>query len=174
MTAQQATGGTFLGKDAKAYAQDRFTRARKVLDLMTTKLPTDNAPYSIQMGERVAMAYAYLNEYAGDKSAGEKARQLLEKEVLRFADYVRFYQTLSAADYDRLTRYDKFIDRQYLPLLLQDYSEINQAGVDALVKNVQSKVVNMERTMGFMMPQQSQQPVALPATDSDTAALTAK
>ncbi len=167
VTAQRATGDTFMGKDAKTYAKDRFDRARKVLDLMTTKLPTDNAPYGIQMGERVAMAYAYLNEYAGDKSAGEKARKLLEQEVLRYAGYVRFYQTLSAVDYDRLTQYDKFIDQRYLPLLLQDYAEVNQAGFEALVKKVRDKGVNMERTMGFMMPQQASQPIELP-TQADT------
>ncbi|MCR4679983.1 MAG: hypothetical protein K5636_00015, partial [Bacteroidales bacterium] len=162
---------SFLGKDPKQFAQDRFTRARKVLDLILAKLPTDNAPYSIQMGERIAMAYADLETYAGDKSAKDIAIKLLEKEILRFGSYARFYQTLSAVDYDRLTRYDRYIDQYYLPLLITEYKTLNEKGTEALGNKLSDMGVDLERTFGFLSQQtkKTSQPIVLQeASDSTT------
>ena len=157
MVAQKAVENgntTFMGKDAKTYSNERLAMARKVLDLMLAKLPTDNAPYAIQMGERIALAYATLGEQTGDKSATDIAVKLLEKEVLRYADYFRFYQSLTPANYGRLTRIDQYADQRYLPQLLEDYGKLNEAGFEALLKKVQARGVNMERLMGFMQPEQ--------------------
>ena len=152
---------TFMGKDAKSYANERFQKARKVLDLLMKKLPADNAPYAIQVGERIAQAYANLGRLTGDKKATDIALKLLEQETLRYADYVRFYQSLSPANYARLTRYDQYADQRYLPALLEDYAQLNEAGFEALLKKVQARGVNMERLMGYMQPaQQQEQPAA--------------
>ena len=121
------------------------------------KLPADNAPYAIQVGQRIAQAYANLGELTKDKSATDIAIKLIEQETLRYADYARFYQSLSPANYAHLTRYDQYADQRYLPALLEDYAKLNEAGFDALLKKVQARGVNMERLMGFLQPAEQQQ-----------------
>ncbi len=143
---------SFMGKDAKAYAADRYDKALKVLDLMMAKLPVENAPYAVQVGERIAQVYAYVGQQTGNKQAVNKAVKLLEKEIDRYAGYARYYQSLSPANYGRLTRIDQYIDKHYFPMLLQDYASLNEAGFEALLKKVEARGVNMERLMGLMQP----------------------
>ena len=157
---------TFMGQDANAYANDRFAKARRVLDLIRQKLPASISPYSVQMGERLAMAYAYLDKYAGDKTAKAIATKLLESEVMRYAGYVRYYQSLSPSQYDRISRYDMYIDQRYLPLLLQDYNELNPNGTEALVKKVEGMGVDLSRSMNLFAPQQAaSQPMIFPGEE---------
>ncbi|MBR1726640.1 MAG: hypothetical protein IJ724_08355, partial [Muribaculaceae bacterium] len=80
--AVEAGNATFLGKDAKQYAADRFGKARKVLDLLIEKLPAKASPYAVQMGQHIAEAYASLAEYGGDQTAKQKAVELLEQEIM--------------------------------------------------------------------------------------------
>ena len=148
---------TFMGKDAKTYASDRFEKALKVLDLMMEKLPNGNAPYAVQVGERIAQAYAFIGEQTDNKQATEKAIKVLEKEIERYAGYARYYQSLSPTNYSRLTRIDQFIDQRYLPMLLQDYASLNESGFEAMLKKVQARGVDMERLMGYLQPQGEQQ-----------------
>ena len=113
------------GMTAEEYVKDRFEKARKVLDLMMEKLPTETCPFTVQMGEQVAQAYHRLGEASDDTTCIEKSKKLLESEILRYGQYVRFYQSLSAPQYARLTREDKYIDQQYLLDLLGDYGDIS-------------------------------------------------
>ena len=145
----EAGNTTFLSKDAKSYADDRFTKARKVLDLMMEKLPAKASPFAIQMGQHIADAYASLGEYAGDEQAKQKAVKLLEEEILRYGNYCRFYQSLSPSNYARITNADRFINERYLPSLFADYSDlVDQNKVEELAKKVQARGVNLDRIFG--------------------------
>jgi hypothetical protein len=141
---------SFMGKDPKAYSADRFDKALKVLDLLMTKLPADNAPYAVQVGERIAQVYAFIGQQTNNKDAVNKAVKLLEKEIDRYAGYARYYQSLSPANYGRLTRIDQYIDKRYFPMLLQDYASLNEAGFEAMLKKVEARGVNMERLMSYL------------------------
>ena len=142
----EAGNANFLGKDAKSYADDRFTKARKVLDLMMEKLPAKTSPYAIQMGQHIAGAYAALGNHGNDEQAKQKAIKLLEEEILRYSDYCRFYQSLSPSNYARITNADRFINERYLPSLFADYSNlVDQNKVEELAKKVQARGVNLDR-----------------------------
>ena len=148
-TGLEAGNANFLGKDAKSYAADRFTKARKVLDLMMEKLPAKASPYAIQMGQHIAMAYAALGDYGNDEQAKQKAIKLLEEEILRYSDYCRYYQSLSPSNYARITNADRFINERYLPSLFADYSNrVDQNKVEELAKKVQARGVNLDRIFG--------------------------
>ena len=151
----EAGNATFLGKDAKQYAADRFARARKVLDLMQAKLPAKASPYTIQMGQHIADAYAALAEYGGDQTARQKAIDLLEQEIMRYADYCRYYQSLSPSLYGRITNIDRFINEHYLPMLLSSYASVaGQTKAEAMVKKVAARGVNIERMMASLQQQE--------------------
>ena len=64
---------TFMGQNAKAYRDDRFAKAEKVLNLMEQKLPAKSSPYAVTLGLRIAQTYQYLAENSGSKTAKAKA-----------------------------------------------------------------------------------------------------
>jgi len=159
------------GKNAGEYATDRFTKAHKVLDMIEEKLPVKACPYSIQMGQLIAQAYSSLASFAEDKPAGEKAKKIIEQEIMRYAQYMRYYQSLSPSKYERLTRIDQFIDNRYFAGLLQNYAQIDRDGFQPLLKRLEDMGVNLERINAGIEPQPAepqvqQQPAAIM---SDTA-----
>jgi len=139
------------GLTVEKYVADRYSKARKVLDLMMEKLPTDICPFAVQMGEQAAQYYYRLGGASGDSTCIEKSKKILESEILRYGQYVRYYQSLSQPQYSSLTRTDKYIDQQYLLNLLADYGEY--FGDDAYVKEIVPKLqdigVNLERQLQF-------------------------
>ena len=134
------------GMSQEAYVADRFKKAVHILDLMMEKLPTAISPFTIQMGEQVSNLYYNLGQATGNKDCIAKSNKLLESEILRYGNYLRYYQTLDASQYERLSSYDKFIDRQYMVYMLHDY--IRQCGEEnytKLMSKLSSMGVNIER-----------------------------
>ena len=127
----------------EAYVADRYKKARHILDLMLEKLPTSVCPFTVQMGEQIADIYYNLGMASGDNECVKKGKEILDSEILRYAGYLRFYQSLDASQYDRLTNLDKFIDQQYMLYMLNGYGE--RYGEDAYQKimgELQAKGVN--------------------------------
>ena len=138
------------GMTQEAYVADRYKKARHILDLMLEKMPTSVCPFTVQMGEQIADIYYNLGKASGDNESVKKAKEVLDSEILRYADYLRFYQSLDASQYDRLTNLDKFIDQQYMLYMLNGYGE--RYGNDAYQKimgELQAKGVNMERLKSY-------------------------
>ena len=149
-TAAEGGQTVFMGKNAQDYAKDRFDKALKVLDLMMEKLPLKAAPFAIQMGQQTADTYAFIGSETGNNTATAKAVKLLEDEVMRYADYARFYQSLSPGQYERTTNVDRYTDQRYLPLLIQDYASLNDKGLDDLMKRIEARGVNLGRLYSYM------------------------
>ncbi len=138
------------GMTREAYVADRYKKCRTILDLMMTKLPTSIVPFTVQMGEQVATVYYNLAKLTNDAECEAKSRAILESEILRYAGYLRFYQSLDASQYDRLTNVDKFIDQQYMLYMLHDYAR--QCGDEAyqqLMAKVAATGVNMQRLQSY-------------------------
>ena len=138
------------GMTKEAYVADRYKKAITILDLMLEKLPTSVCPFTVQMGEQVADVYYNVGKASGNNEYVKKAKAILDKEILRYADYLRFYQSLDASKYGRLTNMDKFIDQQYMIYMLNGYS--TRYGDDAYQKimgELQAKGVNMERMRSY-------------------------
>ena len=138
------------GMTQEAYVADRFKKARTILDLMMEKMPLATCPFTVQMGEQVAFMYYNLGKESGDKACTEKANKIIEDEVLRYSTYVRFYQSLDASQYERLTSADKYIDQQYLLNLLSDYGQYcGDQKYKELTAKVSAAGVNMERLQSY-------------------------
>ena len=154
------------------YVADRYKKARTVLDLMLEKLPISISPFIVQMGEQVASIYYNLGKVTGDKSCIEKSNKILEDEIMHFAGYLRYYQSLNADQYSRLTRTDKFIDQQYLVFMLHDYyRQCGEQKYNELMGKLQAAGVNMDRLQAYQRSyeqavMQQEQAAAAPAQES--------
>ena len=138
------------GMTKEAYVADRFKKARHILDLMMEKLPVSICPFAIQMGEQVATVYYNLGKLSGDNTCIEKSSKILEDEIMRYGQYLRFFQTLDASQYESLTAAEKFIDQQYVTNMLSDYGSQNgDEKYEALVKKLIASGVNMERLQAY-------------------------
>ena len=150
LNAQQGAQSVPAGMTNEAYAADRFKKARHILDLMMEKLPVGACPFTVQMGQQVAHIYYTLGKASEDNSAIEKSAQLLESEIIRYAGYLKFYQSLNPSQYERLTRTDKYIDQQYMLDMLGDYGQ--QCGDEkyqALAQKLVNAGVNMQRLQAY-------------------------
>ncbi len=138
------------GMTKEAYATDRYKKARTILDLMMEKLPINVCPFTVQMGEQVARVYYNLGMISGDSTCVEKGNKILENEIMRYAGYLLYYQSLSPSLYERLTSMDKYVDQQYMLNMLADYGE--QCGDQKYQEMAQKLVqagVNMDRLQSY-------------------------
>ena len=148
--AREGTINIPAGITSDEYAADRYKKARTILDLMMEKLPTSICPFVIQMGEQVANVYYNLGKVSSDSTLVDKANKILEDEVLRYGSYLRFYQSLDAGQYSRLTATDKFIDQQYMLFMLQDYyRQAGESKYTKLMDKLAANGVNVERLQAY-------------------------
>ena len=148
--AREGTINIPAGMTSEEYAADRYKKARTILDLMMEKLPISICPFVIQMGEQVANVYYNLGKVSSDSTLVDKANKILEDEVLRFGSYLRFYQSLDAGQYSRLTNTDKFIDQQYMLFMLQDYyRQAGESKYTKLMDKLAANGVNVERLQAY-------------------------
>jgi len=138
------------GMTLDEYVADRYKKSKHILDLMMEKLPTAICPFTVQMGEQVAYVYYSLGISSGDDTCVAKSNKMLEDEIMRYGSYLRFYQSLDAAQYSRLTSTDKYIDQQYMINMLADYGQqCGQEKYTALVKKLAASGVNMDRLNSY-------------------------
>ena len=138
------------GMTQEAYVADRYKKARTILDLMMEKLPVAISPFTVQMGEQVARVYYNLGMVSGDKDCLAKSDKILEDEILRYAGYLKFYQSLDAAQYERLTSIDKFIDQQYMIYMLRDYiQQCGETKYTQMMDKIAAAGVNVQRLQSY-------------------------
>ena len=148
---------TFMGKDSKAYSADRVDRAYKVVDLMMAKLPVKASPLSVQMGMQIADIYHMVGEMttgATSEQAKKKAVDLLESEILRYSDYLRYYQSLSPSNYDRLTNTDYYIERRYFPQLITAMAQYDEKRFEKLMVKLENHGLSMDRVYSLLKAQE--------------------
>ena len=138
------------GMTSEAYVADRYKKAGHVLDLMMEKLPVATCPFTVQMGGEVAHLYYILGKASNDQARVDKSTKILEDEILRYASYLRFYQSLKPTLYENLTSTDKYIDQQYMLTLLGDYGQQStDEQYQALAKKLAATGVNMDRLQSY-------------------------
>ena len=126
--------------------EGEFDKAANVLELMEEKLPVKAVPYSIQLGQRIAQIYEFLGEMSGEQKYIDHAAEVYLGEIEKYSYYVRFYQSLSAADYTRLSYNDQYIDQRYYIDLINAYSNIDEQNKDKVVELATDIGVNIQRT----------------------------
>ena len=136
--------------EKEAFAKDRYTKAREVLDLMVTKIPEKTCSYIADDGQHVAQYYIHLGEITGNKEDFKKAKEILSRELLKYGEYVRFYQSLDYSMYRRLTYLDHHIDTQMMLDLLSLYNEAtSEEETEAMMTTLESMGVNLDRLVSM-------------------------
>ena len=129
-----------------ALATDRENKCREILDLIITKLPEEACSYSLTMGVDIATLYATLGEATDNQEDLKKAEAILEREILKYAEYVRYYQSLSPNKYNLLTRYDMYIDRDLFASCLRSYNQIvDEEKMTNMLIKIENMGVNLDR-----------------------------
>ncbi len=144
------------GKPDAVYAADRFTKAAHILDLIEEKLPTKVSPYSIQVGYQIADTYLRLAQATGDSNLKAKGLAILEKEILRYGQYIPYFmelqRTLPGSGFSGLTYADRYIPT-YLYVLLDAYS--SEGGDNAsLQEKLLAEGVNINDLTRFLPKKQ--------------------
>ena len=130
--------------------EGQYEKARNVLNLMEEKLPTASCPYSIQIGIRLAQAYAIIGEEDKSEEDTNKAIGILDKEIDMYAQYAIFCQSLSLNDYNRLSFNDQYADQHYFMDLLDLYGYIApDKQVEEKMEKLQNRGVNFSRQLQF-------------------------
>ena len=130
--------------------EKKYDKARKVLQLMEQKLPVKAVPYSVQFGQRMAQIYAFLGEQSKNPADTKKAESILMGEIRKYAQFIRFYQSLTPDLYSRLSYYDQYIDQRYFIDLVQSYSALSDGNSKRVVAEITKLGVNMERIYDFI------------------------
>ena len=113
--------GTKFTGSPQEYATDRYTKALEILDLMTEKLPVEQSPYSILIGEQIGNLYAQLGLILDNEEALDKGLEIMLGEIKRYAPYIPYLADLQRRGlYNSLTRSDKY-STSYLTSLIESY-----------------------------------------------------
>ncbi|MDE6091083.1 MAG: DUF2723 domain-containing protein [Duncaniella sp.] len=136
-------------QELAAYKADRYAKALELLNLMEEKLPEAASPYAVQIPQKMAQIYARIGMATSNKEASAHALELLENEIRRYAQNVKYYQSLNPWQYATLPKTDRFIETYYMVYLLQDLSD---AGGDAekMVDELTDMGVNFDRIVSIL------------------------
>ena len=127
--------------DSKA---DRYAKALNLLKIVEEKLPESASPYAIQIPQKMAQIYARIGIATDNKEASARAVKLLEDEIMRYAQNVKYYQSLNPWQYATLTQTDLFIETYYMVYLLQDLSDAG-GDVEKIIDELTAMGINFDR-----------------------------
>ena len=139
-----------------AYRNDRYTKARNVLNLMREKLPVAAMPFAMQVGAQVADLYNMIGKATGNKADTQTAREILRGEIDRFTTNVLYYQSLSPSQYQSLQNSDRYIDMIYYLDLIDAYRDAG-GDTDKLVSELGAKGVDLNRQLTYRQQAASRQ-----------------
>ncbi len=122
---------------AIAFADDRFAKALATVDLIEEKLPREASPYGFQIGQQLGEVYVRLGAQLKDDAIKQKGLDILENEIMNYAEYDRYVTTLKRTPwrYASLSRIDKYAPT-YLLGLIQEFYE-GGGDIDALSEKLE-------------------------------------
>ncbi len=146
-----------------AYKNDRYTKARNVLNLMREKLPAEAMAYTLLPAMQTAQLYQRLGTATGNAEDSAKALAMFKNEIDRYARNLVYYQSLSPRQYASLPNLDQYIDRIHFMDLIDEYGYAG-GDIEALEQELTAAGVNLQRQVSFRQAMmQQQQNAAQPA-----------
>ena len=156
MLSQGEAAGTPLSDEERTLLESRrdekYAKAKHVLDLMREKLPVEASPYSVQIGQEVGELYMRLGLATDNDEDIMTGREIVRRELDKYADNVVYYQSLTPSQYASLQSVDKFIDHYYFMDLL--YSYLGSAGSDEEASKMQNEVLQSLSAKGVDLRRQ--------------------
>ena len=136
-------------KKLEEFKADRYAKALELVKLVEEKLPESASPFAVQIPQQMAQIYARVGIATGNQEASNHAVELLEKEILRYASNVKYYQSLSPWQYATLPLNDRFIETYYMVYLLQDLSDAG-GDVEKMIDRLTAMGVNFDRIVSIL------------------------
>ena len=99
------------------YVADRRAKADTILQLQHEKLSENVMPYTVFELDQLLGVYEHLYYMTQDEAYLNEACEMMEKELERYAQYVRYYQSLSPTYYSLLSRQDRLTESYFIQLL---------------------------------------------------------
>ena len=84
---------------AKNYMVDRKDKIDYILALQEEKIPERILPYGLYELDRLMSVYQTMYQLTADEKYKTQAVALIERQMERFAGYLRYYQSISATHY---------------------------------------------------------------------------
>lgn len=131
---------------AKNYMVDRKDKIDHILALQEEKIPERILPYGLYELDRLMSVYQTMYQLTADEKYKTQAVALIERQMERFAGYLRYYQSISATHYRMLSRMDR-ANEYFLRQLIETYALFvgEEPAIEKLV-DLQSRYnVNIER-----------------------------
>ena len=158
------TEGVVIDADsARAYAADRFDRARNVLTLMEEKLPASVSPLSPHMGLQIADIYQELAVATNNTADLDKAIAQVRADVDKYARNFVYYSSLTQDQFASLQNTDKYIYYYYFPDVVRTLASLT-GDYDAVERYVSGLGVNPYTLRQLIFGAESEQAPA-PAAD---------
>ena len=156
----------------QASATERFDKARIVLKLMEEKLPAKACPYSVMQGLNIAQTWDFLAQYTDNKDDRQHTIDLLESEIMHYGMFARFYQSLDANQYGRLTREDIYIDQRYIGTMIYMLQDMSEDRAKDVMQRLIDAGVHVKRSLNFLVQsnQQAQQAQEVAAVEEEVVA----
>ncbi len=92
----------------QSIAGEKFARARQILSLIEEKLPTTACPYENYIGINIADLYCDLGLVTGNEADTDKGVAILDAELMKTAQMLKYMQNLSPGNYNRLSNSDRY------------------------------------------------------------------
>ena len=102
---------------------DYVAKADTLIALQKEKLPTAAVDYSLLEVLQVAELYIRLYQATGDQKYLDEGLALTKDSLIRFAGYLKYYQSLSPTLRSTLSNADRIVEAYYRNLL-QDYNDM--------------------------------------------------
>ena len=136
-------------KQLEAYKTDRYAKAKELLTIIEEKLPEAAAPTLSRYRRRWHRSMPASASPPATREASAKAIELLEKEIMRYAGNVKYYQSLNPWQYATLPKTDRFIETYYMVYLLQDLGDIG-GDPEKMVDRLTDMGVNFDRIVSIL------------------------
>ena len=126
------------------FIADRYNKARTLLHLMEQKLPWFAVNASFSIIEDTASAYFTIAHATGNSDDMKRGSQLMEQLLTNYAQYMRYYNSLSADLKGCLTNIDDYLyqDAGYLKLF-ETYMLANPSAAKKLFVKLDKQGLNL-------------------------------
>ena len=123
-------------------------------------------------GLNIAQTWDFLAQYTDNKDDRQHTIDLLESEIMHYGMFARFYQSLDANQYGRLTREDIYIDQRYIGTMIYMLQDMSEDRAKDVMQRLIDAGVNVKRSLNFLVQsnQQAQQAQEVAAVEEEVVA----
>lgn len=113
-----------MGRADTTNAQEYYTKARNVLNLMEKKLPETVMLYDSYTDINIGELYLHLYEATGNKADLERAKALADAALNRYSKFIPYLMSLNAWQLKSIAHNEKYIANVAMPQSITLYQQV--------------------------------------------------